>query len=282
MKVRSGTLLNPLKNFIPRNKLTMFEIIVIAIVGACIFGIISAVKQIADEKEARKDAQYAMSRMPVSKGAEGTGKRASIMPSNMLVDVKGRGGIAIDTQNQQIGILRNQLSQPSMIPYRDLLSSEIIEDGETVTKTSRGSQLGGVLIGGLALGGVGAIIGGLSGSSKSFDKVSKIALMITINDVKNPVHYVMFLDDGIARKKSHAAYKNAMGEAQKWHGKLKVVIHQADREDRQQEQKETAKTVVTVPQESLADELAKMSELRDRGILTEKEFASQKAKLLKA
>ena len=264
----------------------MFDIILIIIViiiaVACIFRIIRDIKKIANEKKARDASQAAMSRVPVRKGAKGTGKRVSIIPSNMLVDVNGRGGIAIDMQNQRIGILRNHLSRPTMIPYRDLLSSEIIEDGETVTKTSRGSQLGGVLIGGLALGGVGAIIGGLSGSSKSFDKVSKIALMITINDVKNPVHYVMLLDPGVAVEKSHSAYKDAMGEAKKWHGKLKVVIHQADREDRQQEQKETAKTVVTVPQESLADELAKMSELRDRGILTEKEFASQKAKLLKA
>ena len=225
-----------------------------------------------------------MAHLPVRKGTGASGRRVSVMPRDMLIDINGRGGIVVDTRNKQVVILRGQGAhiRPTMISYRDVLSSEIIEDGESVTKTSRGSQIGGALIGGLALGGVGAIIGGLSGSSKSFDKISKIALLITINDVKNPVHYVMLLDDDTAHKKSDPAYQNAMGEAQKWHGKLKVVIHQADREDRQQEQKDAGKTVVTVPQESLADELAKLGELRDRGILTEKEFASQKAKLLKA
>ena len=260
----------------------MLEVFLVFAVGVFLLAIVNVVEKKAEEKNARDIARDAMTKMTVRKGTKGTGKRVSIMPNDMLVDVKGRGGIALDTKNQHIGILRGHSLQPSMIPYRDLLSSEIIEDGETVTKTSRGSQIGGALIGGLALGGMGAIIGALSGSSKSLNKVSKIALMITINDVKDPVHYVMLLDENIARVKSYSAYKNAMGEAQKWHGKLKVVIHQADQEDRQQEQKEAAKTVVTVPQESLADELKKLGELRDQGILTEKEFASQKAKLLKA
>jgi hypothetical protein len=42
-----------------------------------------------------------------------------------------------------------------IISYRDLLSSEIFEDGTTITKTVRSSQVGGGLIGAIALGGVG-------------------------------------------------------------------------------------------------------------------------------
>ena len=198
----------------------------------------------------------------------------------MLIDVNWRGGIAVDTRNKQIRILRGHGLLLTMIPYRDVLSSEIIEDGETVTKTSRGSQIGGALIGGLALGGVGAIIGGLSGSTKSAEKISKVALMVTINEVSNPVHYVMLLDEGNGCTKSGDVYKQAMGKAQLWHGKMQVLIRQADEEDRRQEQENAMKTVATVSPASLADELAKLGELRDKGVLTEAEFASQKAKLL--
>ncbi|MGR3914872.1 MAG: SHOCT domain-containing protein [Gammaproteobacteria bacterium] len=236
-----------------------------------------------------------------------------IDPDNWYIDAKMRNGIAVDTKNRQVAILQRKVAESFLerlevaaderpesevrtvaIPYRDILSSEILEDGETVTKTSRGSQIGSALIGGLAMGGLGAaigglagilggtaaVVGGLTGSTKSTEKTSKIALMITINDVSNPVHYVMLLDDGSAHKKTSSAYKDAMGDAQKWHGKIKVLIHQADQEDRRQEKETAAKTVAIVPQESLADQLEKLGDLRDRGILTEAEFASQKAKLL--
>jgi len=251
--------------------------------GGVVLAIAQGVQGVHEKKQregARLMAMHRMSSLPVRKGSGISGRRSSIMPSDILVDIKGNRGFALDARNRRVGILRGQGLHPTMISYRDVLSSEIIVDGETVTKTSRGSQIGGALIGGLALGGVGAIIGGLSGSAKSTEKISKLALMVTINDVRNPVHYVVLLDDGIAHEKSSHAYKNAMGEAQKWHGKIKVLIHQTDQEDRRQEQETAAKTVAVVPQESLADQLAKLGELRDRGILTEAEFASQKAKLL--
>ena len=253
--------------------------IALLFVGAFVWGIVQNVYEKTQREAARSTA---MARMPVRRGGI-LDYRPSVTSSNMLIDVKGRGGIAIDTTNKQIGILRGRgdAVRPTMISCRDVLSSEIIEDGETVTKTSRGSQVGGALIGGLALGGVGAVIGALSGSTKSAEKVSKIALMITINNVSNPVHYVMLLDDEHAIKKSHRFYKDAMGEAQKWHGKIQVLIRQADEEDRRQEQENAMKTVAVAPQASLMDELAKLGELRDRGVLTEAEFASQKAKLLK-
>jgi len=41
-----------------------------------------------------------------------------------------------------------------IISYRDLLSSEIFEDGTTITKTVRSGQVGGALIGAIALGAV--------------------------------------------------------------------------------------------------------------------------------
>ncbi|MFJ7982229.1 hypothetical protein ACIQ1D_18380 [Lysinibacillus xylanilyticus] len=38
--------------------------------------------------------------------------------------------------------------------YEDILEVEVLVDGETITKTSRGSQLGGALLGGVLAGGV--------------------------------------------------------------------------------------------------------------------------------
>lgn len=71
-----------------------------------------------------------------------------------------------------------------MYSYWDILASEVIEEGGTVTRTQRSSQIAGTLIGGLALGGVGAIIGGLSGTTKTTknDMVTPL-LRVIVNDI---------------------------------------------------------------------------------------------------
>lgn len=43
------------------------------------------------------------------------------------------------------------------INYEDILQIEIIQDEESITQTSRGSQLAGTIVGGLALGGTGKV-----------------------------------------------------------------------------------------------------------------------------
>lgn len=262
----------------------IFWLVVTLFVGGLAYMIFEHIHRKNERNAVRSKIMNVMTKPP----EKGVVQRSSVISSDILVDVKGNGGIVLDARNMQVGIVRGQgaFARPTMIPYRDVLSSEIIEDGETVTKTQRGSQVAGVLIGGLALGGIGAIIGGLSGSTKSLGKVSKIALMITINDLRDPVHYVMLLDESSALAadaaigKTHPSYKEAMGEAQKWHGKMKVIIRQADEEDRRQEKADAENTVTVASQTSLADELKKLSELRDQGILTEDEFATQKAKIL--
>lgn len=253
------------------------EIFGIAVIGIIIVGIGMAIHAEVTEKARRKLVTADMTHLNLTKNL------LVDMTKNLLVDTKGLGAIAIDTVNKKVVIMRGVTdTEPLIISYRDVLSSEIIEDGETVTKTSRGSQIGGALIGGLALGGVGAIIGGLSGSTKSAEKISKLALLITINDIANPVHYVMFIhEESLSHKKSGTVYKNAMGQAQEWHGKIQVLIRQADEEDRRQEKDNLMKTVAITPPTSLADELTKIGTLRDSGVLTEKEFISQKEKLLK-
>lgn len=161
-----------------------------------------------------------------------------------------------------------------MLSYRDILSSEISEDSVTVTKTARSSQLGGALIGGLALGGTGAIIGGLSGKITSSNKVSKINVSITVNRTRNPLRNISFMN--VECEKDKFIYKNAMKQAQHWHALMVVLIKQADSEDTEK----VEEAPKSLSDRSVADELAKLGELRKQGLLTNEEFLSQKAKLL--
>ena len=201
-------------------------------------------------------------------------------PTQKIMGNNGDTGLAIDENRKKVVLIKNDSSGVNLKPitYRDVLTSEIFVDGETITKTARGSQLGGALIGGLALGGVGAIIGGLSGKTKSSEKVKRVDLRITVNDTKSPLHDLNFMD--IEGKKDGIVYKSAMEQARHWHGLIAVLIKTADNEDERQERIEPSSNVESSTQTSLADELSKLSDLRDKGVLSDEEFSTQKQRLL--
>jgi hypothetical protein len=201
-------------------------------------------------------------------------------PTQKIMGNNGDTGLAIDEERKKVVLIKNGPTGVELKPiiYRDVLSSEIFVDGETVTKTARGSQLGGALIGGLALGGVGAIIGGLSGKKKSSEKVKRVDLRVTVYDTKSPLHDINFMD--IEGKKDGIIYKSAMDQARHWHGLIAVLIKMADNEDVRKEGGESSAKANGGSTSSLADELAKLSDLRDKGVLSDEEFSIQKQKLL--
>lgn len=192
-----------------------------------------------------------------------------------LIGVDRATGLAIDEQRRKVCLIVQQQQKFSsrVFAYNDLLSSEIFEDGSSITKTVRSSQLGGALVGGIALGGVGAIIGGLSGKTNTTGKVSRVGLRLTVNDTQSPILTIDLL--GLEAKKGDVLYEDAIRVARNWHGLIEVLIKRADIEDREN------LASVSHPQPTfVADELKKLAELRDSGILSIEEFQQQKAKLL--
>lgn len=152
-------------------------------------------------------------------------------PTQKIMGDDGDTGLAVDEERKRICLIKNDVSgiELKTISYRDVLSSEIFVDGETVTRTARGSQIGGTLLGGLALGGVGAVIGGLSGKTRSSEMVKRIDLRILINDTARPLHDINFLN--VENKKGGILYESAMKKARHWHGLMAVLIRHADSQD---------------------------------------------------
>jgi ribosomal protein L37E/uncharacterized membrane protein len=204
-------------------------------------------------------------------------EREGFQVSKSLASIDNNLIVAIDNNSKQVGFV--DLSENVKVySYRDLLEVEVLEDGETVTKTSRSSQIGGALIGGLIAGGTGAIIGGLSGKQTTNEEVKKISLKILVNDIDSPVKKVVLLDKQKAIKKSDHEYRIAKEKALNWHGLIKVLINMADKED---VEKQSAESILTGEKNlSVADELSKLAQLHKEGILTKEEFEAEKQKLL--
>ena len=134
------------------------------------------------------------------------GRLAEFSATQTVMASDGNTGLAIDEERKKICLLaiedrsrpffikNGQLAVVSrVLSYRDVLSSQIFEDGITITRTVRTSQIGGALIGGLALGSVGALVGALSGKTQtSSAKVKQIDLSLDRqrHQQSSPRHYL--------------------------------------------------------------------------------------------
>lgn len=199
-------------------------------------------------------------------------------PTQKIYFDKNSSLLSIDENSKKLCIIRYGMPE-DIINFKDILQSEIIEDGVSVTKTSRGSQVGGALIGGVLAGGVGALIGGLSGAQETTQEVKKVQLQIIVNDIKKPVKLITFLNETTPKKKSDEIYKIIYKNVNHWQKVFSVIIKQVDDEDKQKE-RNSLKDTFTSSHNSTADELKKLADLKRDGILSEEEFFQQKQKLL--
>jgi len=169
------------------------------------------------------------------------------------------------------------------VAFRDLLQSEVIEDGMTLTKTQRTGVVGRGILGGVLLGPLGALGGALTAGQKStsVERVRKIDLRVLLATMSNPVYTINFLENHEGVTKDSAQYRDARAKADRWYATLQSCIRQADADEVIVAAGGAAAPVQpSAPVASVADELNKLADLHSRGILDDREFAEQKALVL--
>lgn len=146
-------------------------------------------------------------------GASLEGKRSQKSVADAFADVDGFAAdqknesgnhcLALDERRKKICIVYgNSQGRPGeayVVSHKELVSVELLIGGTSVTTTSRGSQLGGAVVGGLLFGGVGAVIGGLSGKQETTTQNKTYELVITVDSLRRPIHRIHFPDDYTAR-----------------------------------------------------------------------------------
>lgn len=166
--------------------------------------------------------------------------------------------LSIDDNNNRICIQSS--TGPKFIQYKDLISTELLEDD--FVKISSGG-LKRAIAGGLLFGGAGAIVGGVTGKKKTKSIIKSLKIKITIRDKNNPVIYVVLSKTEL--KTSSLLYKGLIETAQKIIGTLECIINENNN---------------ITNSLSSADELMKLKELLDSGLLTQEEFNIEKKKIL--
>jgi hypothetical protein len=205
--------------------------------------------------------------------------------SQVFISKDLNSAIAIDSTREKISLVSIEYAIASsvLIPFKDVLSCEIIENKSSLTKTVRSSQVGGALVGGVLLGAAGAIIGGLSGKTHTVDKVKNIDLLIVINNMESPIFRVNFLttseyDNPNGYDKDSDDYKSSLDSAKKWQSLIAIIIKKVDEEDKKSENQN--KSSSDNANLSISDEIRKLKLLKDDGLINADEYSLQKEKLL--
>ena len=176
--------------------------------------------------------------------------------------------LKVDENNKQWYIpdgLFGKTKNPRIHSWDDVLDYELLEDGGSIAK----GGLGRAVAGGVLLGGVGAIVGGVTGKKKSKPTCTSLKVKITQNDITTPTEYINLITT--ETKKSSILYQTCEKQAQEIISLFQVMC----------EQNKSANIATTQPQEiSSADEIKKYKELLDSGIITQEEFDLKKKQLL--
>lgn len=195
-------------------------------------------------------------------------------------------GLLLDSKRFEIAIYKKLLTGLSnleflLITHRDVIKSEVVIDGGSETSTVRSSQLVGAVVGNVLAGGAGLIVGGLSGKNKSKPTINKVSVDITVNKTENPLWTIILLDSKKEIDKNSAQAAQAIKLAKEIHAHLATYIRKADDEDKLAAPVVAPTTLQVATDTNTFDvDLAKISKLKEQGVLSEAEFIEMKKAVL--
>lgn len=160
--------------------------------------------------------------------------------------------------------LTGKIKDMDIYNYDDIVDYELIEDGNSISK----GGIGRALVGGTLFGGVGAVVGGVTGH-KQKQNCTKLQIKITMNNIYCPALYIKLIDS--ETKKDGVMYQTMFKFAQEILSLLNIICqnHCHDNDN-----------MTANDKFSPADEIKKYKELLDMGAITLEEFEKKKKDLL--
>lgn len=165
--------------------------------------------------------------------------------------------------------------------FADIIDVSYEENGDVLFSKSASRTVGGAIVGGVLMGGAGAVVGGLSGDTKQKKEVRSMDIKILLRSTTKTSYVLHFLECGSLTVKddgSRQLYESYQKNANEAKDLLCVIIDNVKQDNHNVE--EAQESSIINSSWSIADELAKLAKLKESGILTEEEFNTQKARLL--
>lgn len=138
-------------------------------------------------------------------------------PRVIFIRSRTTGDIIMDERNQLFKIKGVNFK---VFGYEDLLKYELNEDGQSIT--SGGLSIGRAIVGNLAIGGAGMIMGGVTGSRKSKDIVTNMHIALTITGKNKGYYRIPFIEK--KTKKHSKEYKKQLELARETLAALDIMV----------------------------------------------------------
>lgn len=191
--------------------------------------------------------------------------------------ITNKGGrLFIDEENNKFFFngLDDNITNP-IHNFDDLLGYEIIQNEKSISK----GGLGTALIGGLLFGGVGAIVGGVTGDRKTEEVVQKIQIKLELDDMSNPIENVLYWDASLPSfrgGKMTPLFLDALkSHLEKDAALLELVLRKVEKK-----KELTDKSELNVSKNTIKDRLENLRDLFDSGLLNEDEYKNQRNKII--
>lgn len=243
----------------------LYVILLVLIIGGVILALYAAKKEEDNVKKRSKIIDEKITRL------------SNFTITQKVVGLNYFYVFAVDHSHRKIAYIEEDYE--IVLPYDKIICVEIDEDNTTIASKSTSRSIGGAIVGGIIAGGAGAIIGGLNGNTITKKVVSLVQVKLKLRDINAPAIIIKCFDSksmlGIPETKTEGKngqlYYQGLEDARMISDLVSVIIDDVDK-------KETE--VRNTNKGSIVDEIAKLAELKEKGILSEDEFLEQKRKLL--
>lgn len=158
---------------------------------------------------------------------------------------------------------------PRVYDFDEIVEYELLEDGDTISK----GGIGSAILGGVLLGGVGAVVGASTGAKRTKSIVNSLRVKVTIDNFRDPVAYINLITT--ETRVGTREYKTQYDMAQQILSAFSLI-----RKRRDSPEPTAIHDKSTDIPPSPADEILKYKTLLDSGAITLDEFEAVKRRLL--
>jgi hypothetical protein len=193
---------------------------------------------------------------------------------DIYVSPHDRGVLALNHDTRQIVV--GEITKNVECSWSDLNAVEIEKNGQSVQQTNRGSQVMGAAVGAALLGPLGLLVGGLTGSKRSRERINELSLKVTVDHREAPIHRIIFFRmEGSGVDAKDNSLRAPAAKMEHWH----ALLSNAVRADRRNTFAPQARIAFSNSKEPEA-RIAALWSLHQSGALTADEFQSQKLAVL--
>lgn len=192
--------------------------------------------------------------------------------NNSKIKSMGKGMIAMTTFGISTAVEAITKSSSVIFSFDEIADYDLLENNNSVSS----GGIGRAIVGGVAFGGIGAVVGGLTGKKKSKATCDMLVLQISTSNILFPSLMINYINKEV--KKSDKKYINALNDAQKTIAGLNSAIQLANNDKVQKVSVENFEQLSN--EKNPYNELKQLKELLDMGIITQEEFDKKKLELL--